>query len=487
MDVQILSCENDEEALLNIEAFPAQHSVNADADAGDEEHRARRLPQMLTALSASLAGVAAGFVLGYSSPIIPELLQDGVLTVSNASWFASLPILTAIFGGPLAACVIGWFGLKLTIMASGPMAVTGWLIIAITPKVQVMLVGRALTGLAVGMTSLCVPMYIAEISSKDLRGSLGAIFQTSLTAGIFLTYCLGISLRRQWLAVASACIPSLCVILMVFMPESPRWLLKKNYSEDAMANLVWLRGPHYNIHDEYYEIMTAVSSQSARFHIKEFHNSVIYKPSIICLVLMAFQQLAGISVIGTYAQYILQDAGFTTLAKEAVILMGLVALIATVISCFIQDRTGRRKLLVLSGTLCGVSMAMLGTYFYLVKDMTVRQRGAGELRWLSLVSVLLYVAAFSLGLGPTVWLLVPELLPSRAKGFVASLATTVNWSVGFLVAKEFLDLQQLIGPHGTFWVYCGALLLGVLYIVIALPETQGRTLEEIQLHFQDST
>lgn len=460
------------------------NSINASGVCPGKAESAAKLPQLLATFSASLAGIAVGFVLGFPSPIIPELINEGILTTSDASWFAAIPTLSAIIGGLVSGFLIEWQGRKVTIMTTSPLAVTGWLLITATTNVPIMLVGRALTGVAIGMISLSVPVYVAEVSSKELRGGLGAMYQTSVNCGVFLSYCFSIPLRSQWLSVVSACVPTLCIVLMVFMPESPRWLQKHSRHNDAKAALLWLRGPHYDTDGEQGEIRASLESQDNTFRMHEFRKPVMYKPFMMCLVLMAIQQLGGIRAIGTYAQYILQESGFSSNAKHFVVIQGIVGAGGTIVSCIIQDRFGRRSLLIFSGIVCSAAMAALGTYHYQMRNSTEQGEHTSPLRWLALASVLVYAGGYSVSWGPTVWLLVAELLPTRAKGFVASLATMINWTIGFLVAKEFLDLEKVVNNYGAFWTFCITNILGVLFIAVAVPETQGRSLEEIQKNFE---
>ena len=469
---------HEDERLLDPGSVDVGYSINA-----PRHGKASRLPQLFASSAACLAGVAGGLSLGFSSPIVPELLDEGVLTIDQASWFASMPTLGAILGGLIAGFMIERCGRKFTVMMCGPFAVIGWLLIATSTDFPVMVTGRALTGIALGMSSLCVPVYVAEVASKDLRGGLGAMYQTSMTSGIFLSYCLGLALKRQWLAIVSSTIPAISVILMVMVPESPRWLIKCREDSAAASALLWLRGPSYNIDREHQDITSSLSSQNDEFTWKDITKPYFLKTFAVCIVIMVTQQMIGVNALGTYAQYIFEQAGFRAFGSQAAVALGVVGVLSTTISCLVQDKAGRRVLLVISGLFCGLTMALLGAYFYLVKDLNQIQRSSSMLRWLSITSAMVYVAFFSLTWGPTVWLLVAELLPSRGKGLVASTSTAINWAVGFLVSKEFLDLQNVLGEYGPFWLFSAFAIFGVIFILMVVPETRGRTLEEIEQHF----
>jgi SP family facilitated glucose transporter-like MFS transporter 8 len=160
-------------------------------------------------------------------------------------------------------------------------------------------------------------------------------------------------------------------------------------------------------------------------------------------------------------------------------IVGAVLVGATILSCIFADLAGRRILLLISGLLMATSIIVLGVYFYLSTVVHVSNIG-----WLSLLSLLIFVAFFSIGWGPLPWLVMSEMLPARAKGLAGGLATSVNWLFAFIATKEFEDLQMALNNYGAFWAFGCICFLGVIFVFFFLPETKGKSLEEIESHYQ---
>src|SRR6218665_21610 len=436
---------------------------------------------VFAALVACLGAVSMGLVLGFSNP---ALLDDDLLRVlhydkEKQTWFGSLVNIGAIFGGPIAAVFVGKLGRKTTMMlCTLPMGI-GWLLIIYGSEYILVFCGRILTGIAMGMISLAVPLYIAEVSSKERRGILGASFQLFVTIGILGVYALGMSLIWNSLSVVCLAVSTLNVVLLLFMPETPRWYIMNKQRGEAYESLAWLLGSDVNLDEAYNEIEGNLALQSTEgIMIRDLAEPGIYKPMLICLGFMFFQQMSGINAVIFYSSSIFQTAGFAANPTIPTIIIGAVLVGATVVSCLLMDVAGRRVLLLLSGVFMTLSITVLGVYYYLTQV-----KHTESLSWLSLISVIVFVVFFSFGWGPIPWLVTSEIIPARARGIVNGLATCINWVLAFVVTKEFQSMTQGMHNYGAFWFFGGFCLTGVLFVWLFLPETKGRSLEEIQEGF----
>lgn len=440
---------------------------------------------VLAALIACLGAVSIGLVLGYSNP---ALLDHDLLRVlqhdkEKETWFGSLVAIGAIFGGPISAVFVGKLGRKTTmLLCTLPMGV-GWFLIVYGSEYILVFCGRILTGIAMGMTSLVVPLYVVEVSSPERRGILGAGFQLFVTIGVLGVYSLGIPLNWNWLAVVGLAVAAVNAVLLLLVPETPRWYVSQNERGLAFESLAWLLGSNENLDDEYNEIERNVALQSTEgMKIGDLVEPGIYKPMLISFGLMFFQQMSGINAVVFYSSLIFSSAGFASNPFIPMIIIGAVIVGATFFSCLLMDKAGRRVLLLLSGIFMTISITVLGVYYYLYEVRKVE-----NLSWLSLISVLVFAVSFSFGWGPIPWLATSELMPARARGIGTGLATSLNWTLAFLVTKEFQQMVDSMQSYGAFWLFGAFCLSSVIFVALFLPETKGRSLEEIQEGFAAST
>lgn len=435
---------------------------------------------------ACIGSLSMGLALGYSSPVNADFLRFSILTEDQCSWFSALLNLGAILGGPLAGFLVEKMGRKTTVMLTALPYVFGWLLIAASGHPYVIYIGRTLTGLGVGMTSLCVPLYLAEVAPKEKRGALGSGYQIGSTIGILILFSVSLSLEWRWLAIFSAIFPSLLVISMILLPESPRWLLMRRSKEECLVVLQWLRRgkTKEEIAIECEEMEVSVIEQKA---IEQFSWSHLFtekslrSPLILSLLLMIFQQFCGINAVIFYTHSIFETSGYEGDSGMPSVIVSSVKVVITVFTTTIIDRAGRRALFILGGLGMALSCLALGLYYFLTIQL---EHSSSQLSWVSLASLIIYVISFSLGWGAIPWVIMSEVFPTRARGMASGIATAVNWSCSFLVTKMFVPLQGLILPYGVFWLFCGVCVVGTLYGLLCMIETKGKSLEEIERGFE---
>ncbi|NXJ65377.1 GTR8 protein, partial [Rostratula benghalensis] len=453
----------------------------------------------LAAFAALLGPLSFGFVLGYSSPVIPELrkISDPELRLDSnqASWFGSVVTLGAAAGGLLGGYLVDKVGRKLSLMLCSIPYVFGYVVIISAQNIWMLYFGRVLTGLASGITSLVVPVYISEVSHPKVRGMLGSCVQLMVVTGILGAYVAGITLKWRWLAVLSSFPPCIMLLFMSFMPETPRFLLHQNKRSEAIAALSFLRGPHA---DHAWECrQTEASVQEEGLNLSEFKNPSIYRPLVTGVALMFFQQVTGINAVMFYAETIFEDASFKD-SRMASVVVGFIQVCFTAVAALIIDKTGRKVLLYISGIIMTLSTALFGLYFKIVLPdqnnssnthvwFTLNSASPGTestISWLAVVSLGLFVAGFALGWGPVPWLVISEIFPLKAKGISSGACVLTNWVMAFLITKDFNDFIGFLTAYGTFWLFSAFCCLSVIFTALYVPETKGQTLEQIEAYFR---
>ncbi|CAG7784985.1 unnamed protein product [Allacma fusca] len=458
----------------------------------------RKLPQYIAALAACLGAFCLGTVLGWSSPAVPELRRDpawGNLVPINgtdtgekwppAQWIGSLVALGALISGPIAGFSIDFFGRKTTMMILSAPFVLGWMLITFAPAHNLAMIyaGRFLTGFCGGAVSLAAPVYIGETAEDSIRGTLGTGFQLMVTIGILFTYIVGVALSWKWLSLVCGFGPVAFLIMLIFPPESPRWLISKGKHAEASEALRWLRGAKSSqqVEEELEGIQRGVDEgkqESSSF--VDLLKPAVLKPTLICLGLMVFQQLSGINAVIFYTTDIFTDAGSSLSPSTCTIIVGVVQVVATVGSSLLMDRLGRKILLLFSEITMGIFLVALGVFFYTKATHPETAIGIG---WLPLVSLIVFIIAFSMGFGPVPWLMMGELLPPNMKGPASALATSSNWILAFAVTLCFEDIKLAIGPEWCYWMFAIICAVGTAFVFIFVPETKGKSLDEIQEHF----
>ncbi|CAG9117759.1 unnamed protein product [Plutella xylostella] len=444
--------------------------------------------QVLAAVAVSLGSMIVGFSSAYTSPALVTMENSTYISVTkeqvcNANlqvgWAASCPSRR----WPAGSSAGRWWttsGGRRTILFTAPPFLVGWILIGSARVVHLVLAGRAICGLCVGIGSPSPsPVYLGETIQRRVRGTLG-LFPTAI-GNIGILVCYG---RRQVPRLGPARLPrrrpcpSPFFILMMMIPETPRWYVSNGRTDEARKALQWLRGKSTNIDEEMRDIALIDSEISSNEStITEVFSRIYMKSILTCIGLMAFQQLSGINAVIFYTVQIFQMSGSSVDEHLSTIIVGVVNFASTFIATAIIDRVGRKILLYFSSVTMTLTLILLGTFFY-VRD--VYKMDVSSLGWLPLTSVMLYLLGFSLGFGPIPWLMMGEILPAKIRGPAASICTAFNWLCTFTVTKTFQNILDGIGPCGTFWLFGCICFVGLFFVVIFVPETRGKSLEQIE-------
>jgi SP family arabinose:H+ symporter-like MFS transporter len=432
-------------------------------------------------------GVTAigGFLFGYDTAVINganSFLKVHLgLNATQEGLAGASAILGCIPGAMFAGFLSDRFGRrKLLFLCALLYAVSG-LLSAIPNTFGQFLAARIISGLGIGASSMICPVYIAEISPEKWRGRLGTLFQLGIVTGIFVTLFVNKLIQGmgdeawntasgwRWMLGMEVVPAILFILLLLAVPESPRWLALAGRETEAKSVLEKVGGPEHAAAG-LAAIRAAGQEEEGRF--SELFAGAFRRPLAVAVILMACSQFCGINAIMYYSTKIFTTAGGgTNAAFTSSVWVGLINLAFTFVAIGFVDRAGRRPLLLIGTAVQVVALAAVGWMFH------VGEKGMGLL-----LCVILFIAAFAMAMGPVGWLFCSEIFPNKVRGRAMSIAALTVWVSCFIVAWTFpmLNDNPQIGPAKTFCVYALVSLFAFVFILAFLPETKGRTLEEIE-------
>lgn len=452
----------------------------------------RRFVNKAAAITAT-GGLLFGYDTGVISGALLFIRQDFEITTFLEGVIVSFLLVGAMVGafsgGPLSDRI----GRRPSTLLAAVIFAVGALAVAFAPTVSFLIFGRFLLGLGVGLASMIVPLYIAEIAPAERRGELVSLNQLMITIGILLSYIVGVAFAPiegwRWM-FGVALVPALILGIGMFrLPESPRWLFEHGQLEKAREVLSLSRNPK-EVESEFRE-MQQIKDQDRelsqeRVSFKELLAPYVRPALVIGIGLAVFQQITGINTVIYYAPTILQGVGFSeggAIAASA-LGVGLVNVGFTILALRIIDRVGRRPLLIIGLIGMTISLALLGGVFAsgaTGDDATVL---AGVL---ATVCLGLYIASFAISLGPVFWLMISEIYPLRIRGSAMSVASIANWGSNFVVVLVFPSLLAALGGATLFWLFAFLGIVAWVFVYFKVPETKGRSLEEIEASFRGTT
>jgi MFS transporter, SP family, galactose:H+ symporter len=430
---------------------------------------------------AALGGLLFGYDTGVISGALIFIRTKFGLSTFQQELVVSVVLIGAAFGALSGGRLADVFGRRFMLLITALIFVIGALVCAAAPSLAMLAIGRLIVGLGIGLATSTVPIYISEVSPPQTRGWQVSLFQLAITIGILAAYLVDYvfsgSSRWRWM-LGLAFVPGAILGLgMIRMPESPRWLAERGQSHLARRVLARIRGTE-NVESEWLEIQKALAEADERGHFSDLFNPSVRMALVTGIGLAIFQQVTGINTVIYYAPLIVQSAGIST-ASGAILAtagIGLVNVIMTIVAMWLMDHTGRRPLLLIGIAGMILSLGVLGFVF--------RMPTGGVLAWPAVVTLMVYVASFAISLGPIFWLLIAEIYPLKVRGIAEGSAAGVNWAFNFLVSITFLTLVEVLGPSLTFWLYALLAIASWVFSYYLVPETKGRTLEEIELSFR---
>jgi MFS family permease len=396
----------------------------------------------LRAAPPAIGGLNFGFQIGVISGALLFIRNDFGLSGFEQGTLVGIVPLGAMAGGLVAGRLADTMGRRRALIFAACAFLVGTGLAVAAQSYAVLLVARAIVGLAVGVASSTVPVYLSEIAPPDMRGRFVTLNQVMITSGIVVAYLVDLAFAGSgsWRAMLGAgFVPA--GLLLVGMLRAPETRARPDEAGDRLG-------------------------------ARELLGPAVRPALLTAVTLAAIQQLSGINAVIYYAPSIMEKTGLG--ASNSIlysVAVGAINVAATVVSFRLVDRAGRRPLLLWSLGAMLVSLVLLGLTFVL-------PLGAAD-SWLSLICLVAYIAAFAVGLGPIFWLLIAEIFPARARAEGASAATAANWLWNFVVGLLFLPLATAVGQGETFWIFAAVCALGLAFVNQFVPETKARSFTEI--------
>ncbi len=454
----------------------------ASREVAPDERRARR-NVVMTAAIAGLGGLLFGYDTGIIASALLFIKGDFDLSGFEQGMVVSAVPVGAIFGAAIAGQAADRLGRRYVIIAAAVVFIIGALASAAAPGLAVLIIARVLLGVAVGLASANAPVYISEVAPPESRGRLVSYFQLSVTVGILVAYLVGLAFSHshdwRWMLGLGA-VPALALgIGMLEMPQSPRWLVMVGQDYAARKVLEKIRRDDEEaITEELEEIKGSIEAKPGGW--RDLLEPAVRAALLIGVGLAVLQQVSGINTVIYYAPTIIQFTGVNS-ASSAIVAslgVGVVNILATLVALRLIDRKGRRPLLMVGVTGMVIALTVLGGAFLFNAGTTL-------ISAIAIISLMSYVAAFAISLGPIFWLMNSEIYPLKVRSKAAGVGTMANWTSNFVISLTFLPLIDLLGRTGAFWAYAAVGVFTLWFCWRLVPETKDKELEQIEAIFRE--
>lgn len=430
---------------------------------------------VLIACIAAIAGVLFGFDTGVISGAILFIKQDFVLSNAMYSFIMSAVLIGALVGSGVSGRFADFFGRRKLLIITAIIFVAATLVSAFSSQVWMLIASRVVVGIAIGIASFAAPLYISEVAPPRFRGALVSLNQLAITIGILCSYTVDMHFAEtggwRWM-LGLGVVPAMLLLLgMMILPCSPRWIVLKGRMDQARKTLKLLRNSD-NVEQELAEIQAGITEKTGWTSL---FKPWLFPAILVGLGLALFQQCTGINTIIYFAPTIFQMAGYDTAvgAISTTAIIGIANVLFTIMALPFIDRWGRRPLLLVGLTGMGLGLLLLSLAFHF-------GTGLPALKWLTLMSMVIYIACFAMSLGPIMWLVIAEIFPLQVRGVGSSFAVSANWFFNGVVTFSFKYMLAYFGTAGTFFIYAIMCLAGWMFVKLYVPETKGVSLESIE-------
>ncbi len=465
---------------------------------------------IIIAVIAATGGLLFGFDTGVISGALPFLRESWDLSTGQQEWITTAVLIGAFAGAFFGGRFTDLLGRKKIIIVASIIFAVGSILCGAAANSTILVISRIVIGVAIGISSIAVPLYISEISPAQYRGALVSSFQLMITIGIVASYFSDLAFADEanpfswrWMFYVGLFPALILFIGMIFMPETPRWLLSKGRTSEGESVLAKVEKAE-EFETSLNNIRKEIEKDKSAARFRDIFSKTWRIPVFIAIGIMFVQQFVGINTVIYYAPTIFLFAGFTgaKAAIAATVSVGIVNVLSTVLSMFLIDRIGRRKLYFIGLVGMCISLISLGTSFFL-KDTL-----GDALSWATVASVLVYIIFFAISLGPLGWLIISEIFPTKYRGVGVSIGAFSNWFFNAIVAFTFLKLAWLFtgdgmeitkevvvdgisktqtdpNPGGAFLLYAAIAVIGIIWGIKYIPETKGKSLEHIEDHWRE--
>jgi SP family sugar porter-like MFS transporter len=447
-------------------------------------------------LVAAMGGLLFGYdwvVIGGAKPFYEAFFGlAGVDQAWRAGWAMSSALAGCLAGALLSGAITDRIGRKKVLIVAAVMFTWSAIWTALSQSYNPFIIARIIGGIGIGLASNVSPVYIAEFSPAEMRGKFVSINQLTIVIGVLAAQLVNLFISKlhalpdnattgvildswngqigwRWMFAAETVPAGLFFLLALLIPESPRWLLKRSRGEEARTILVKVGGEAY-AGKEIAEVEATLAGVHNAVRYSDLFEPKMLKILGLGIFIAVFQQWCGINVIFNYAQEIFEAAGYDVNAMMfGIVITGIVNLVFTFVAIKTVDRWGRRPLMLLGSGGLMVTYAILGAcYYFGLQGVVV------------IAVVLVAIACYAMTLAPVAWVLLSEIFPNRIRGAAMSLAVSALWIACFGLTISFKPINVALGAAGTFWLYGAICLVGFVVLYFKVPETKGRTLEEIE-------
>jgi SP family galactose:H+ symporter-like MFS transporter len=429
-----------------------------------------------------IAGIGAlgGLLFGYDTGVISGALLFVNNTFHPSTLLQEIIVSSVVFGAMAGALMSGRLAdqlgrRKLLIIASLAFIV-GTVMSSFAHSLSILIEGRIIIGLAIGISSYTTPLFISEMAPAEFRGTLVLLNAITITGGeaiaFLVDYFLAPTQNWRWMFITGI-FPAIILLLgMLTLPETPRWYIRAGKEALARKTLAKIRYPH-QLENELSAIKESFSLKSANW--QQLFSKKIRPVLIIAVALGVFQQFFGINTVMYYGPTIFQAAGFKSASAQilATFGMGVVNTIMSAVCVLVIDLVGRRKLLLTGSAVAAVSLAIVGSCF-------AHSQSSAFYQWLTLLAFVFYIVGYCMSVGSLFWLMISEIFPLSIRGLGMSLATAIQWGANVIVSMTFLSIIQAVGATHTFWLYGSMCVACFLFCYFWVPETRGVALEDIE-------
>nr|XP_027216365.1 facilitated trehalose transporter Tret1-like [Penaeus vannamei] len=468
------------------------------------EKRRRIGIQVLMVLAACLGHSVIAIVAAFPNPAISDLRKDNstifgsamALTTAEMDMMGSLVCAGTIPGTWLGGWMVGAIGRRKSLILIVVPFTLAWALVGMAVNPPMMLVGRFISGICYGVTTVAASTYVIEIPDASFRGAMAALPTLFFGLGLVATVTAGMFLRWYAIALVGYAVMVLCSLLMFFLPETPAYLAVSGDKKKAGRILEQLRGPDFDVDQELKTLRECNETQADETFVRQLLKPEMYRPLIVCIVLFFIQNFSGLTVMYYNTTRIFHAAGSTIDEDVATIYVFFVKLLGTIIACLFLDRIGRRVCMILSLLIMGVCLVIMGVYlnlkegaisgFEISDALPAANQTLGENpledevitrshEYLPLLCLMVYMFASCIGAHPVPWILSTEYFPTTTRGQASGLCAMACSLFNFAALQLFSPMLDALSQAGLYWAYGAVSFLGVLFCLVCVKETKGKS------------
>ncbi|XP_046415329.1 facilitated trehalose transporter Tret1-2 homolog [Neodiprion fabricii] len=438
--------------------------------------------QWFAAATALLMSTTVGLMFGWTSPYLLRLTAEDSelpITPNEGSWVASLLNLGRFLGAFVGGFCVEYLGSKQTLTALGVPLIMAWICIMVADSVNWLYVARILGGISVGMSFSSFPLYLGEVSSPTIRGTVVTLAMSGFSFGTTIGNAMGVYLSMKVFAYVSIVPSILFVLIFLWIPQSPHYLVRIGKLEQAEKSIArYNPGANSKLEVQHLkEFVVARDGLSFMDRMREMNIPRNRQAMIISIMLFFFMQFSGMNSLVYYMEITLTDAGITFIAPATlVIILGVLGIAAGWVSIFIADKFRRKALMIVSSAGVGVSMAAYGTHFALLDGGFDPE----PLQWLPVTAGVIFLLFICIGIIPVPNMILSEIFAPNIKSVAACFASISIGLFAFAASRSYQPLVDVVGESWVFWLHSFLMVLSIIFAAIWMPETKGKTLQEIQ-------